>query len=135
MEIIEKRLNIMYKALATLQESLTLLNDPQHTDVYTQMRDSVIQRFEYTIDMLWKVIRVHIENHYGVTFETISPRIVLQQAVTVGLLSHEEFEYSMTMIKDRNLTSHAYREDTAEAISDNIADYYIFIKNVVDRLQ
>lgn len=74
-------------------------------------RDGVIQRFEYTIELLWKISKKVLEEN-GVI--AIAPKDVIREMANIGWINNpQEFiEY----IKMRNETSHSYKEDVAQAV-------------------
>jgi len=51
MEKLKQRYNTTLKTLLTLDKAIKLLNDPKNEEYYDSFRDSVVQRFEYSIDI------------------------------------------------------------------------------------
>ena len=43
-------------------------------------KEGLVQRFEYTWELAWKVLRDFME-HEGVRLETVTPRAVLREAM------------------------------------------------------
>lgn len=82
-------------------------------------KDGVIQRFEFTFELLWKTIKVFLEDK-GILCK--SPKDCLQQAFKYGLISDEEL--FLKMLNDRNKTSHLYDQSASEDIFKNIKSYY-----------
>ena len=86
------------------------------------VRDAIIQRFEFTFEVVWKALKLFLE-HQG--RECAGPRPVLKTAFAEGLIpSEEEADVWMQMIDDRNLTSHAYDEALAARIHLSIVNDY-----------
>lgn len=75
------------------------------------VRDSSIQRFEFTFELFWKGLKAYAEES---GLEAYSPRDSLRTAFQLGLI--EEHSDWFQMLEDRNLTSHTYNEVTAERI-------------------
>lgn len=74
-------------------------------------RDGVIQRFEYTIKLLWKVAKkVLTEN--GV--QAIAPKEVIREMANIGWISNPQ--ELMGFLKMRNETSHSYKEEVAKQV-------------------
>lgn len=94
------------------------------------IRDSAIQRFEFTFEVMWKCLKVHAEEA-GV--RVYSPRDSLRAAFQLGLVQDDPLW--MRMLKDRNLTSHTYSESTAEEIFSHLADYRILIRQLLVALE
>lgn len=82
-------------------------------------KDGVIQRFEFTFELLWKTIKVYLEDK-GILCK--SPKDCLQQAFKYGLIN-DELVY-LNMLNDRNKTSHLYDQSTSEEIFNNIKSEY-----------
>lgn len=87
---------------------------------FSSMRDGVIQRFEFCVELAWKALREYLI-HQGYC-EINSPKAVMKQAYADGILPDEGAW--LQLIQDRNLTSHIYDEATADKIYHNIADRY-----------
>jgi len=127
------RRNALAKALKTLENSLAKLDQKTFTD-YQELRDSIIQRFEYSVDIFWKYLKDHLRVVLGVNIEIARPKFVLKECYDAKLLSKEEFEVCINLIEDRNLTSHGYNENLAEKISKNIPKYFQCMKLISERL-
>lgn len=86
------------------------------------LRDATIQRFEFTFEAAWKALQMYLQ-YQGL--EANGPRQALKQAFAQGLIpTPEEADIWMDMLEDRNLTTHTYREELAEAIAANIRARY-----------
>lgn len=85
------------------------------------LRDALIQRFEFSFELVWKFLKVYLEDQ-GIQ-NINSPKSVLKAAFTEELIIEEDTW--LEMLKDRNLTSHIYDEKTAIQISNRIIDKYI----------
>lgn len=89
--------------------------------------DATIQRFEFSIELLWKVLKKALELEGK---ETNSPREALQQAYIMKWINDETFW--LNMLKNRNLTSHTYKEKTADEVYQNIKIYYPEMQSLHD---
>ena len=81
--------------------------------------DATIQRFEFSIELFWKLLRLLLSSK-GV--DATYPKDVLREAFAGKLIDNEQIWLSM--LRDRNLTSHTYDEDLAAIIYANIKNYY-----------
>ena len=79
------------------------------------VRDSAIQRFEFTFELFWKSLKAYAEES-GV--EAFSPRDSLRAAFQSGVI--QESPEWFCMLEDRNLTSHTYNEATADTIYSHL---------------
>lgn len=103
-----------YAKLAEVVENNTLdkLNDLE--------REGLIQRFEYTYELAWKVMKDYLE-YQGITGITGS-RDAIREAFQKELIA--DGESWMDMIKSRNQTAHLYNEATANEIAESIMNTY-----------
>lgn len=99
------------------------INEDEEVD--DLLKEGLIQRFEYTHELAWKVMKDYAE-YQGYT-DIRGSRDAFRKAFDMGLVTDKSW---MDSIIDRNLTSHNYDEDTAEYICENIVDVYypLFVK-------
>jgi nucleotidyltransferase substrate binding protein (TIGR01987 family) len=135
MEILEKKYTALKKALESLRKSLIIIADSKNKDLYDSLRDSVIQRFEYSIDSLWKFLKFYIQEKENVDLETSSPRIILRRAEEIGLINKDLHNILIDCLSDRNLTSHIYNEETANVILKSIPHYYEIMQLIIDSIE
>jgi len=87
------------------------------------VRDAVFQRFEFTIELLWKCIKLYLERQGT---ECGGPRPTFKGAFAEGLIdSPEEADAWMRALEDRNLTSHVYDEALATRIFQHVTQEYL----------
>lgn len=125
METLKLRIETAQKALQTLE---AILEEPYSVIV----RDAAIQRFEYTSEIFWKVVKGYLDVHDGIICN--SPKSCFKEAFRVGLISEEETVKILELVDDRNLTSRTYHEEVAEDIYRRIKDYWILMHRVCRRL-
>lgn len=83
-------------------------------------KEGVIQRFEFTHELAWNVLKDFLE-YQG--FDGIyGSRDATRMAFERGII--ENGEVWMDMIRSRNLSSHAYKEEIADKIFRKIIDQY-----------
>ena len=105
------------KALVTIKNAVELANTRQLSDLEKQ---GFIQGFEFTFELSWNVMKDYLEEQ-GIT-GIIGSKNAFRHAFNKGLI--EDGEVWMKMLKDRNLASHVYDEETAEGLFVNIKDIY-----------
>ncbi|OGL87704.1 hypothetical protein A3I42_01760 [Candidatus Uhrbacteria bacterium RIFCSPLOWO2_02_FULL_49_11] len=121
--ILEDKLAQCGVALLTLEEALR--------EEKTEMnRDATIQRFEYTAETFWKILKAYLEEQEKV--EAATPKRVIREARHVGVLSEEDAEIGLQMIEDRNQSTHLYSEVTANEIYERIPQYAVLIRRTVE---
>lgn len=84
--------------------------------------DACIQRFEFTIELFWKLLRRILETK-GI--RVVYPKDVLRAAFSGQLIDNET--QWLSMLNDRNQTSHTYNENLADEIYQHIKNYFPFI--------
>ena len=104
------------KALDKLQR---IIDEPEVNDYRL---DALIQRFEFTYELAWKLIKAWLE-YNGI--EARTPRDCFREAFAVDLI--QEGEGWMDMLVDRNLTSHTYDEEDAKNIGKNIEEIHFLL--------
>ena len=113
------------KALARLNEALAA---PQ-SDI---VRDSAIQRFEFSIDMAWKLLKTCLEEKHGVVCQ--SPKECFREAYKQKVLPYDEFW--LELVDMRNQTSHTYKEELAQNVFERLpkdAEYLAALLKAVER--
>lgn len=114
------------KAFKALKRSLAR---DWHNDA--ELRDSVIQRFEFTVETCWKLYQAYFKEG-GIDLDT--PKATFKQLLKAGVLDEDETKLALDMIDDRNRSSHTYNEELAIDISNKVPDYVpIFEKMLSNR--
>lgn len=88
-------------------------------------RAGMIQFFEMSFELSWNVMKDYLES-LGFT-DVRSPRDSIKKAFETGLVSNGQDW--LEFLEDRNLTSHAYDEETAMEIENLIRVKYIQLLN------
>ncbi len=122
----------LFLALADLEKILSNKFIFYDKDLSQAIRDSKIQRFEYSVDLLWKFISRYLQIYHGVVINT--PKPVFRELFKTGLITEEETQKLLNMVDSRNKTSHIYLEKIAEKLSTKINDYHQLMKEVTSRL-
>lgn len=113
----KQRFSNYQKAFGKLSEVVENSTLDQLSDLE---KEGLIQRFEYTHELAWKVMKDYLE-YQGITGITGS-RDAIREAFQNELI--EEGESWMDTIKSRNKTSHLYNDETAAEIAENIINVY-----------
>jgi len=101
-------------------------DDVMNQDKNEYIRDSAIQRFEFTFELAWKMLKTYLEKEKGVL--AYSPRDAIKGAFQVGVI--EDDEKWISMIETRNMTSHVYNEATAEKVYAALKGYLQLFKKL-----
>ena len=134
MEPIKLRADILATALERLEESLSSFADKESKSPqrHSESRDSVIKRFEFCFDLLWKCLKDYLEKQCGIS--AASPKTVFRECLAQNVINKEEFDGLLSMLDDRNNTSHRYDESMAEEIAARAAAYYALMTALQERL-
>ena len=109
------------KALVKLTQAVVLLSKQTggETVVDELLQEGLIQRFEYTHELAWKVMKDYAE-YQGYT-DVRGSRDAIRKALEMNLIDDKRW---METIEDRNLTVHNYDNEIALEIYDNIMNVY-----------
>lgn len=125
MEKLELKINDAARAFATLRE---IVDEPYSVIV----RDAAIQRFEYSFEIFWKLIKEYLKTREGIVCN--SPKSCFKEAFKTKLLTEEETMEALQMTDDRNLTTHTYHEEVADEIYRSIREYCKLMTDVRQRI-
>ncbi len=95
------------------------------------MRDSAIQRFEYTIEIFWKLIKSYLESE-GIS--VLSPRDTIKKACSFRIITEEESEYILEMLRYRNETSHDYAMSIAKSIAPKLKPFAKILRSIFAKI-
>ncbi|MCD6442216.1 nucleotidyltransferase substrate binding protein [bacterium] len=112
------------KALSRLKEAL----DAEENDF---IRDSAIQRFEFTLDLSWKSLKVFLEEKYGVVCN--SPKRCFREAFKQGIIEYNEIW--LEMVDWRNEIVYTYQEEFAEKLYNSLPKAVKFFEKLIKSFQ
>ncbi|PLX67085.1 MAG: nucleotidyltransferase [Denitrovibrio sp.] len=100
------------------------------------VRDSVIQRFEYSYELSTKMIKRYLSE------TSADPSIVnelsfqehIREAYTKGLLLNSWDQWKIYR-EDRNRTSHGYDEESAKSIAENVKQFHGELHYLIEKLE
>ncbi|HBY05428.1 MAG: Nucleotidyltransferase substrate binding protein, HI0074 family [candidate division TM6 bacterium GW2011_GWE2_42_60] len=98
------------------------------------LRDSLIQRFEFCIELFWKYLKRYEEEVHALVLEVSAPRSVIAAACKAKIISERDAEVLLEMLTSRNFTSHLYKAEVAERISAKIPEYYQLMAKYIEAL-
>ena len=109
----KQRFDNFQRALQTMTEAVDLA---AQRDLSKLEQQGLIQGFEFTHELAWNVMKDFLENKGFVGL--IGSKDATRTAFKNELIS--DGEVWMDMIKARNLSSHTYNTEIAEAVVDDI---------------
>lgn len=116
-----RRFDNYRKALRLLGQAVEIVSQRVNEDeaVEDLLKEGLIQRFEYTHELAWKVMKDYAE-YQGYT-DIRGSRDAFRKAFEMEIITDKRW---MESIADRNLTSHNYDDETAEAIYEAVVNVY-----------
>ena len=127
MERLKERATVARRALQTFQEALKA---PTPTSID---RDASIQRFEYTVEAVWRLAQRYLEVVEGI--QEGSPKAAIRRCREVGLFDEESTRVALEMVDDRNLTVHTYNEPLAQRIYSRLPQYAVILESWVAKIE
>ena len=117
----QQRFSNYRKALVKFNQAVELLSiHIEHEDTVDELlQEGLIQRFEYTHELAWKVMKDYAE-YQGYT-DIRGSRDAIRKSLEMNLIDDKRW---MNTIEDRNLTVHNYDNEIASEIYDNIMNIY-----------
>jgi nucleotidyltransferase substrate binding protein (TIGR01987 family) len=95
------------------------------------IRDSAIKRFEFTLDLSWKLLKEYLESQKGII--VTSPKECFKEAFRQGIIDYDDMW--LKMVEARNETAHTYNETTAEKVFNILADSLKLFKDLLIRIK
>ncbi len=91
------------------------------------VRDSVIQRFEFSVELAWKTTKRTMGT------PTSAPKNIVREMAQNSYISNVELW--LKAIDMRNLSSHTYKEDLAEEVYHFAASFLPELEKLVQELE
>ena len=113
-------LSSLQKALSSLQKAIHRAEKNRQDE---EVRDGVIQRFEYTYELSWKMLKRQLEQESSTPglIDQLSFRDLLRDAAEKGILT--DIEPWFVYREQRNITSHAYNANKAKSVYMTALDF------------
>ena len=86
------------------------------------VQDSLVKRFEYTLEVAWKTCKRHLGEEGFMQAATGSPKDIMRLALEAGLIT--DLQGWLDYINVGQNTSHDYSEDKAECALDMAEAFY-----------
>lgn len=96
------------------------------------VKNGQIQKFEYCAELLWKTVKVFLQDKYGTS--SVSPKMVYRDLFKNGHIDEKTFEKLNNMVNHRNLLSHIYNEKHTDKIHKHLPSHLKLMKLVVKQM-
>jgi nucleotidyltransferase substrate binding protein (TIGR01987 family) len=118
------RFDNLKRAFLLLKEVMQILQERKLTALE---QEGLIQRFEYTWELTWKVLKDYLE-YSGIVLDTITARSVIKEALAAKIIDNGDIW--MDALDARNKMSHTYNYKDFEKIIISIEkNYYPELEN------
>lgn len=126
------------QAIARLQEAVEFAhsdlakNDPR---LFQQFRNSVIQCFEFTYEICWKMIERSLKSQLPTPVENakIGFNELIRSAAQYGLI--DDPKAWMEYRRARNITSHTYNDNLAQEVYEIASSFLATAKQLLKNLK
>lgn len=122
---LSERIATARRALGTLRELA------EKRDRSVVERDAALQRFEYSVEAVWKAVQLYLRTVEGL--EIGSPKAAVRASFETGLLNDAEARAALVMIDDGNLTVQTYEEPLADEIASRLAGHAALLDARLER--
>jgi nucleotidyltransferase substrate binding protein (TIGR01987 family) len=115
------KLNSLEKALSSLNRAILRKKDALGDE---ELRDAVIQRFEYTYELSWRMLKRVLEKEMPTPSEVdkLSFPDLLREGAERGIV--KDVSSWLIYREQRNITSHTYNEQKAESVYETALQFY-----------
>ena len=117
---LEYRFNNFKRAFSLLREAIEMDREKELSPLE---KEGIIQRFEYTIELAWKVMKDYLESQ-NLIFEPL-PRLVIKKSYEVNLI--QDGDIWLECLDTRNKMSHTYDFGIFEETIKKIKTSYLSI--------
>lgn len=100
-----------------------------------EVRDAVIQRFEYTYELCWKMLRRHLglTSPSPAAIDQLSFKELMREAIQQGLTT--DFDAWLEYRNQRNITTHTYNRQKAQSVYDSALRFHEHAKSLLRELE
>lgn len=109
-------------------EEIELNKDNNISYAEEAARAAVIQHFEYTYELSWKMMERFIKIDEG-REDSLTRKGLFRRAGEIGLI--DDFHKWIEFHEARNLTSHTYDEETAEEVYSTAKKFDKYVKRLI----
>lgn len=125
-------LSSLNKAINNMERAV---NRSQRTPDDEELRDAVIQRFEYTYELCWKMLKRQLEEEspHPSAVDALSFRDLLREGAEKGMIRCVEdwFVYR----EQRNITAHTYDENKAISVYNTALNFLPDARDLLNELE
>ncbi|MFN8790022.1 MAG: HI0074 family nucleotidyltransferase substrate-binding subunit [Bdellovibrionales bacterium] len=113
--------------ISELRKAVQRLQDALIQPKTEFLRDSVIQRYEFSVELAWKTAKRVMGS------ATTAPKDLIREMAQNGYIS--DVEVWLKAVDMRNLSSHTYKEDLAEQVYQFAQGFLPELQLLIEKLQ
>ncbi len=113
-------LDELKKAVKSLEEAINM----PYSEI---VRDGTIQRFEYTIELAWKVSKKLMGT------QSTAPKVIIREMAQQNLI--DDPKQWLVFLDDRNLSSHTYKEEIANQVYESAKKFFPEVTSLINKLE
>lgn len=133
-------MDVRRQAFATALETFTYLATLDMTQLPPELNPRILdglengkaQKFEYTLELAWKAIKVALKEQEGI--DEASPKKIIKAWYLAEHLSEDDYLLLLAAVDDRNKLSHIYDPQEFEAILRRLPRYAELLNRVLNTL-
>ncbi|OPZ76005.1 MAG: Nucleotidyltransferase substrate binding protein like protein [Alphaproteobacteria bacterium ADurb.Bin438] len=114
-------IDILKQALNTLKTSIEKLNANKDASITDMLEDSCVKRFEYTMELSWKMMKKFLKDEYGKPEKELTKNNIFRLMQGYGFISN--WEAWSGYWEKRNDTSHEYDLKKSRELVDIIPSF------------
>ncbi|EKD27867.1 MAG: nucleotidyltransferase substrate binding protein, HI0074 family [uncultured bacterium] len=120
------------KAVSSLEKAILRAEKTKNDDI---LRDAVIQRFEYTYELCWKMLKRQIEmdSPTPALVDTLSFKELIREGAEKGFI--DDVAAWIMYREQRNITSHVYNENKAISVYNTAVEFLKDAKSLLNKLK
>lgn len=111
---LEGKIRSLSDAVSNLLGSIELKLSDYDDIAADAIKSGQIQKFEFSVELLWKTLKLYIFEVYGEDIKT--PKLVLKKTLELELFDYSLYEITIDMLNWRNELSHLYDQEHFEDI-------------------
>lgn len=122
------------KGIKSLEKSILKCESlKDNLELREYIRDSAIQRFEFTFELAWKTLKRFLEIYMLENVDSLISANLFRIGYEAGLLQNSDLWLEFK--RNRNLTSYTYDENLAEKVYENSKKFLIEVKYFIRKIE
>lgn len=101
---------------------------------YVAYSTATVKEFELLYEVLWKFLKLYLEEHLGIGQTIPGPRMVFKESFEREIISAAELTALQDALRSRNEAAHIYLQEIADQVIQKIPDYINMVQGIIDRL-